>query len=302
MVLSLLTMPSAAGLFRAAISQSGAPSFRSFDDHERVGRQLAATIGIQPTAEEWARVPIDALLARQAALMMAWDRPELPPHPLLGSLGLALADGEAAFLPFSPVYGDETLPDNLYSAIENGVASTIPVLLGSNADEFVGDAPYMTDADIRHWASAINAGASRTAELIALHAGGERDPFGRMMTDLFFRAPIAEIVSRRRSTASATWTYDFRWTGPGGLASHCLELPFTWNNLQAEGVSAALGSTPPQALADSMHGALCSFIAGGAAPWAMDSSSGATRVWDNSGARDGSSPYRSTHPLILPKG
>ena len=65
-----------------------------------------------------------------------------------------------------------------------------------------------------------------------------------------------------------TWTYDFRWASPAlGMAFHCLELPFAWDLLGAEGVTAVAGPNPPQELADEMHAAWVRFIATGDPGW-----------------------------------
>jgi len=65
-----------------------------------------------------------------------------------------------------------------------------------------------------------------------------------------------------------TWTYDFRWASPAlGMAFHCLDLPFTWDLLGAEGVTAVAGPNPPQDLADEIHAAWVRFIATGDPGW-----------------------------------
>ena len=61
-----------------------------------------------------------------------------------------------------------------------------------------------------------------------------------------------------------------RWRSPalGGLgAVHCLDLPFAWDLLDAEGVTDVAGDGPPQALADAMHRAWVGFIADGDPGW-----------------------------------
>ena len=89
---------------------------------------------------------------------------------------------------------------------------------------------------------------------------------GQLGTDFMFRIPTLSWLDAH---GPRTWSYDFRWATPlMGLAYHCLELPFTWDVLDAEGVPAVCGDNPPQALADEMHAAWVRFIATGAPGWA----------------------------------
>jgi para-nitrobenzyl esterase len=93
------------------------------------------------------------------------------------------------------------------------------------------------------------------------------DLSGQLVTDLVFRVPLLTWADAR---GGPTWLYDFRWPAPGlglGLTIHCLDLPFTWDLLGADGVVAVTGPHPPQPLADQMHASWVSFITAGEPGW-----------------------------------
>lgn len=48
---------------------------------------------------------------------------------------------------------------------------------------------------------------------------------------------------------------------------HCIDLPFAWDLLDADGVETVAGSDPPPALAECMHRAWVSFVVDGDPGW-----------------------------------
>jgi para-nitrobenzyl esterase len=48
---------------------------------------------------------------------------------------------------------------------------------------------------------------------------------------------------------------------------HCLDIPFAFDNLDADGVVEVTGADPPQALADAVHTAWVRFIKNGDPGW-----------------------------------
>ncbi|AZM55634.1 carboxylesterase [Streptomyces sp. WAC 01529] len=111
---------------------------------------------------------------------------------------------------------------------------------------------------------------------------------GQELTDLVFRRPNLAVAEARAARGHPTWLYEFRWPSPApgsgkGLAFHCLDLPFAFDLLAAEGVPAAAGESPPQRLADAMHASLVAFVRdldpGGAWP-RYTRARRATRLWE----------------------
>ncbi len=84
-------------------------------------------------------------------------------------------------------------------------------------------------------------------------------------TDHMFRVPAIRLAEARAAHGAKTWMYLFAWESRafnGRLkATHALEIPFAFNNLDKIGVDVFLGEGPtPQHLADAMHAAWTSFV------------------------------------------
>ncbi|MEU1118034.1 MULTISPECIES: carboxylesterase family protein [unclassified Streptomyces] len=108
-----------------------------------------------------------------------------------------------------------------------------------------------------------------TAADVPLLLGFTRHEFhpagGPELTDRVFRRPNLVLAEALAARDCPVWLYEFRWPSPvpgdtEGLAFHCLDLPFAFDLLDADGVTAAAGHAPPQALADAMHGAYAAFV------------------------------------------
>jgi carboxylesterase type B len=229
-VLALLASPAAQSLFARAVSISGLDASIDLEDARRTTALLAADLGVAATPAGFAAA--DPLRLQQAVV------------------GWAAAHPENAALPFAPVHGLGPLPTAVRDAL--GSAGTdIPLLLGSTLDEF--DSPGWPE--------------------LAAAAGVPIEPApptaGPRITDLVFRATCARVATQRAEASAPTWLYSFNWVSPTLRgAGHCIDLPFFFDLLDADGVPAVLGTEPPQALADRMHGDLLAFVRGAPLPWA----------------------------------
>ncbi|MFJ5234868.1 carboxylesterase/lipase family protein [Kitasatospora sp. NPDC088391] len=273
-VQTLLAAPTAAGLFRAAISVSGTVLQ---PDAPAVAAALAARTGQTLTA---------------AALQDADDAELLYLQDELSTIGNPL-------LSLAPATDGDLLPRPVAEA---AAESAVPLMLGFTADEFT--APNGGEPD--------DGGESGAAALVSLcaafgidarraerfRAGRPDAGFGDLLTDLLFRAPGTALAEARRERGLPTWLYQFDWAGTAegrtGQAYHCTDLPFVFDLLGAEGVEAALGAEPPQALADRVHAAWVAFVRDldpGAA-WPPYADDRATMRW-NDPPRTESDPLRS---------
>jgi len=95
--------------------------------------------------------------------------------------------------------------------------------------------------------------------------------FGRVMDDLIFRLPARAFAAAHQGR---THVYEFDWRSPawGGElgACHGLEVPFVFNTLAScTGPTGIAGESPPQALADRVHGLWAGFATSGALPWSQ---------------------------------
>src|SRR6266851_655305 len=101
-VATLLSMPRAAGLFHRAIAESGAGHHVLSPSTARgIGQYLAEKLGVEPTREAMAAVPIDRMV--QAQVKLSGD---LFSHPDPGRWGEAAAN----LMPFEPVIDGDVLP------------------------------------------------------------------------------------------------------------------------------------------------------------------------------------------------
>ncbi|MGW0902866.1 carboxylesterase/lipase family protein [Streptomyces sp. NPDC002853] len=252
-VQTLLATPAAQGLFRAAISVSGAV----MDPQDRetapaVSRLFTKRTGVPATAAALRDLSDGELLAHQDALVAPGaDRGTLP------LLTLApFADGELIHQP---------VPDAL---VDGDAGADIPLMAGFTAHEFNAlPAPGATEADLHGMLATLGLDAQRTRLFLDTHADRAGDPaalMGQAVTDTTFRAPALALAEARARRGRPTWLYQFDRgsTAPEfrGSAYHCADLPFAFDLLDAEGVTAALGEDPPQHLADALHAAWVAFI------------------------------------------
>lgn len=265
-VMSLLASPAAQQLFAGVVCHSGAGLFRTLAEAEHHGRALASRAGVEPTRAGWSTVSEDEILDLQTAYMMPPQGPVPTPAEYvsrtLASPGIPLA--------FVPLVGDDVLPLAITDAIAAGVGADKALLAGTVAHEFTMGTMGYTEA----WADAdpvqalVDGGLTRenAQSYVASHPEltTAAATLGQLSTDLSFRAATIGWADARTAPA---WLYDFRWPAPGGLTYHCLDLPFAWDVLDAPGVTAVCGDTPPQDLADEMHTAWVRFITTGDPGW-----------------------------------
>ncbi len=124
---SLLAMPSAEGLFRRAIAQSGAGhSVMSADTARKVSGALAEALDVEPTRAGLSTIDRDKLVEAQEALVArirgesdpaVWG--EIPTHAMA----------------FEPCIDGTVLPELPIDRIAAGVSSDVDVLVGHNGDE-----------------------------------------------------------------------------------------------------------------------------------------------------------------------
>ena len=230
-VLALLASPAATGLFRAAISVSGTDISFSEADARAATVAVAEAMDIDATVEGFGPRDDGA-----------------PMHAIL-----QLRDAESSGLPINlgPVHGDDILPEPIPRALGHS-GTTVPLLIGATADEFDGG-PTPENS--------TRPGPQDPAVLAAKTAGTR-------VTDTLFRAACVRAAANRRDVAAGTWLYSFDWPSPVmNGATHCIDLPFLFNNLAAEGVAAALGAAPPTSLAAAVHADVVDFVRGAEPGW-----------------------------------
>lgn len=255
---TLLGAPAARGLFRAAVCLSGSVPHGPDPEHAgQIARSLAGQLGAEASRDALEQVDDAALLAAQQAVMS-----QRLPEENAAALAARIA-GPA--LPFAPVLDGEVWAQPVLDAVAAPANKHVAVLAGVTANEFsmmLRGAGWVTrDLLVSTLEAVTGRDAAQVDRYVGRHAG--RTPAeiaGQVITDHTFRLPMHELLA----AAPAGFGYEFRWApeaGPfAGLSVHCLDLPFVFDLLSAEGVAQVAGNAPPQPLADSLHGAVTSFV------------------------------------------
>lgn len=242
-VTTLLAMPSARGLFRRAIAQSGAAQATcSMTDAARVADLLLAELGIER--------------AGAAALR------ELPSEDLIAAqMQVAAKLTGDVFLPFAPVVDPRTLPLAPSQAIAEGVAKDVPLLTGTTRDEwrlFTFANPRHRELDPQGLRKRIarrleGLGHGNADELIAVYRETRPNAppweiFDAIESDRHFRIPAIRLAEWQGAHQPHTYMYLFTWPSPaiGGLlgSCHALELPFVFGTLDVPHMERFSGSGP----------------------------------------------------------
>ncbi|MET1075507.1 MAG: carboxylesterase family protein [Umezawaea sp.] len=268
-VTTLLAMPLADGLFARAIMQSGAAvNTLTPELGAMVGGYLADALGVEPTREAIAAVPLDTLV--RAASDLVTEAQTAPDPARWRELALSL-------LPFAPVVDGDVLPRMPMDAFADGQGGGVPVLIGSNRDEarlFLipgGAIDFVDDAALEAGAGAYGLSPEGVAVYRANRPGASPgDVLAAIVTDWFYGVPALRVAEAR--AAGTTWVYRFDHPEPAannGLGScHAAEIPFVFDTIGREEARGRVGEAPSQAVADTVHGAWVAFVTDGAPGWA----------------------------------
>ncbi|TDC80456.1 carboxylesterase family protein [Actinomadura sp. 7K507] len=272
------------GLFGRAIAQSGAGGIaQDPDDAMLVTREMAARLGVEPTAEAFAALAPAAIMPVQSAVAA-----EVAALPDPGRWGATTAAGGMSL---TPVLDGDLLARRPEDAIADGAGRDVDLLIGYTSEEFrfflmpTGLADDLTEELV----GAVTTAMGVPPGLPAAYRGHHPDMtpgelMATIITDHMFRIPANRAAAGHVASGGAggTWMYEFGWRSPVGDlgACHALELGFVFDNLtkEAEGLA---GPNPPQALADRMHRAWTDFAAHGDPGWErFDPSARAVKFFD----------------------
>jgi len=267
-VASLLGAPSASGLFRRAVVQSGAPHVHTLDTAAHTAERLAAVLGLAACDRtSLGAVPAADLVAATAEIGRTREDP--------GALPLA----------FLPVVDGALLPEHPLDAVTAGRASGVDLLIGTNRDEVafyaVGNPDLLAldhEGVTRLLAHALPGvrpepviDAYRTARQARAEPVGPSDLWVAAGSDIVFRWPSLQLAAahaERAGPGARTYVYLFEWESPafGGLlgSCHALELPFVFGVVDRPAVQLLSGSGPEvERLSSHMQRAWVSFATTG---------------------------------------
>lgn len=287
-IATLLAMPRAEGMFQRAIVESGsAQHVTTAATAHRITQYFAEKLGVAPTREAIAAVPVDRALAAQLELMG-----DLMAHPGPDRWGEVAANR----LIWEPVVDGVTLPAPPMDRISAGASKDIDILVGSNADEWRlflvpgGDIEHITDDAVAGTMAAYGLPIEAAlATYRAAHPNASAgDLFAAVQGDWYWRIPSVRLAEAHARNGEAIYMYEFAWRSPqynGHLgACHALEVPFVFDTLGQE-TESLLGTNPPQQLANAMHAAWIAFATSGDPGWPKyDLSRRATMRFDTTSA------------------
>ena len=278
-VCTLLGSPLAKGLFRAAISQSGGahhtlPAAASNQVTDRFLAALEANGNAGTDALTLDALSTQDILAAQQSVSAELEK------DTVAAYGVAVA-------PFYPAEGTYVLPESPLQAIAGGLNSNVPVLTGTNRDETtLWGYGKVDDAKLTAMAQRLGAAPMLSSYRACRPEADASELMIALTTDHMFRIPTIRLAEAREQHGAKTWMYFFCWASRafGGRlgATHALEIPFAFNNLDKAGVDVFLGEGPsPQSVADAMHAAWIEFIRSGDPGWQRyDSEDRATMCFD----------------------
>ncbi len=264
---TLLGVPAARGLFHKAILQSGAAHNISTEDKAaRVAEYFIDALEVHdPTPEKLLDLPVTQLMQAQART----------------TFRIGLEDGMMAWQP--SIDGD-LIPEQPLLAIDRGDVADIPILIGTNRDEFklftFADRNRMNDTQfverVRRIAHRAGADEDRIVERLMGTYGtrtGERDPGANqrwvtLQSDRIFHYPATRLADAQSVHQPNTYSYLFEWRlpllGKALGACHGLEIPFVFGTLRAGVMRAGLvADRTIGPLSDSMQRAWSSFARSG---------------------------------------
>jgi para-nitrobenzyl esterase len=269
-VATLMSIPSAQGLFQRAVVQSGSAEATALAaDGAVITAEVAKRLGVESSVAGFSSVTIDDLLAVQRVVAM-----ELRQNPDPARWGATVVSAGGGVMPFFPVIDGELIHERPIDAIAGGAAAGVDLLTGVTTEEFrLFSIPSGLSASITAEALPLLLARSGVDPAItatyAANRPGESpgEVFSAVVSDAFFTLPTIQLAIAQRAHATA-YLYEFDWQSPlEGLHScHALELPFVFDTL-ATATSPLYGAEPSQEVADRMHAAWVAFATTGRPGW-----------------------------------
>jgi para-nitrobenzyl esterase len=253
---AIIAAPEADGLYHKAIIQSGAPGFGPPFRAEEYTRDLLAALGHPDGGVEALRaVTAEKLVDAQTAVGNLDKMGRDPDHPVSGS-------GAGS----RPVIDGVVVTRSPAEAIIEKAGHNVPMIIGTNEDEGTFFSMFLpTDLTDEELASSMSRQVRDPEAVVAAYRarGTGHTLIADVMTDTVFRIPSLHVADAAAQVGSPVWVYLFTWKTPvfGGLlgATHALELPFVWGQLDHPRWALLVGDAPPPELATAMQDAWLAF-------------------------------------------
>ena len=262
-VTTLMTMPSAAGLFHKAIVQSGSLKLsETAEDSGRLARIVLSEFGLSASnARSLQEAPAAELIARSNLAVAKAEAGGGPPGPP--------GVGRSRPLGWSPSVDGRVLPEVPFGDNAPAISAHVPMIIGSTKDEwglnYARDQAGMTEVQLADGLTPLF--GPRTGAIIAAFRATYPGLTPAQMMGTIVSAPmrnnvLEQVAVKHRQGGAPVFTYWFRWETPvlGGMprAFHCSDLPHCFAN--AERCDTTTGNTPEaQEVSERMSGAWINF-------------------------------------------
>ena len=263
-VSTLLSMPTAKGLFHKAVVQSGS-TLRLGDlaSSEQVAAEVVAQLRLNKSnIDRIQTVPYEQILAAGNAAIK-----KLQPNPPAGGIGMPTVRSVAR-LGFSPVVDGRIVTRHPFDPDAPDISANVPMIIGTVLNEMSPSMTNpalesMTDDDVR----------KRAAERYGDKAGIVMDAYRKaypnvkpveLLSRMFSVRTNAVTQAERKSAlkAAPAYVYLFAWQTPildgRPRAFHCSEIPFVFSNTDVSAFATG-GTTEARELGDKVSDAWISF-------------------------------------------
>jgi len=245
---NLLAMPAARGLFQRAILESGASTsvLLTREQATSIAQAVLKKLDL-PHVQALTEVPAETLLSVQEEIDREWGGIEA----------------------FAPVIDGVTLPNHPLELIAQGASHPVPLLIGTNRDEWrlftllLGGDMEKAKADL---SKTFGAAIEHVHEIYTQSRADKAPDLAwiDMQGDRVFRIPA--LRQAEAQVGVPVWMYRFDWASPAFGAQlgacHGIEMPFVWNGPHTPFAHFLLGDAIAeiQPLIDRIHSTWATFI------------------------------------------
>jgi len=250
-VSTLMTMPSAKGLFHKAVVQSGSLSLAMNPEMSaKLGASVVTELGLSKSQiAKIHELPVSQLIDAGSHAMAKLSPPWKPGQPF-----------RLPPIMWGPTIDGKTIPSVPFDPAAPEISASIPMLVGTVMHEFnpaMGNpkAESMTEAQLK--AQFEQTYGNRAARLVEtaqkLYPGQKPVAIAAIVGAAMFRLPAVSQCDRKAAqNAAPVYMYQFAWETPvmngRPRAFHCSEIPFVFYNTDVSAFCTG-GGPAPRALA-----------------------------------------------------
>ncbi len=252
-VSTLLAMPSAKGLFKRAIVQSGS-TLRQMEpkDSQKLGLAVLEELGVKTNEAS----KLDAFTYDQLT--------EAGQRAIAKLSAEAKANGQRGRLGYGPTVDGKILTQHPFDPVAPEISRDVPMLIGTNFNEFTFDINMNLTPDEVKAKLVERMGKDKAEKYIEVFKKAYPNclPKEMLYADTGFRSgALKQAMAKSAQKGANAYLYLFTWKPKGNAlgASHGMELPFMFNNVALQREMTG-GTEDAYKLEDLISSAWLSFI------------------------------------------